>query len=101
MRKQTKMCDISQNVKNVVYSRDNGHCILCGKFGIPNAHYIARSQGGLGIEKNIVCLCAECHRDYDQSIQRKFLKEKIKEYLKSVYEDWNENDLIYKKNDNY
>lgn len=31
---------------------------MCGSsYAMPNAHYIARAQGGLGIEENIVTLC--------------------------------------------
>lgn len=66
---------------------------------MPNAHYLPRSKGGLGIEQNIVTLCINCHRRYDQSTEREELKEIIKNYLKSKYENWNEKDLIYKKYD--
>ena len=32
---------------------------------MPNAHYISRAHGGLGIEENIVTLCLDCHNNYD------------------------------------
>lgn len=95
--KRTKALSISQSVKKKVYERDNGRCIICGRSGAPNAHYISRAHGGLGIEENIVTLCHECHRDYDQSIQRISLGRMIADYLRGVYPDWNEDNLIYRK----
>ncbi len=51
MSKRSKACDISPKVKKKVWERDNHCCIICGSpYAMPNAHYIARSQGGLGIE---------------------------------------------------
>ena len=49
MSKRSKACDISPKVRQIVYDRDGGCCIICGKQGIPNAHYISRAHGGLGV----------------------------------------------------
>jgi 5-methylcytosine-specific restriction endonuclease McrA len=96
--KQAKACDISKTVKNAVWERDGEQCIICGNSeAMPNAHYIPRSHGGLGIEQNIVTLCAECHRAYDQSISRPWYKNRIQEYLKSIYPDWQGSNLTYQK----
>ena len=98
MRRSTKALAISKSVKEAVYRRDGGCCVLCGSpYGEPNAHYIARSQGGLGIEKNVVTLCAWCHREYDQTYRRKAIREELRGYLMSRYPDWDERDLIYRK----
>ena len=95
---RTKALDIPAKVKDRVWERDNYCCVLCGNpMAAPNAHYIARSHGGLGIEQNIVTLCARCHRDYDQSPARQYIKEEIKHYLSSQYHDWKEENLIYRK----
>jgi 5-methylcytosine-specific restriction endonuclease McrA len=67
---------------------------------MPNAHYISRAQGGLGVEENIVTLCADCHRAYDQTTARKWYRERIREYLKNQYPGWDESKLIYRKWDN-
>jgi 5-methylcytosine-specific restriction endonuclease McrA len=64
---------------------------------MPNAHFIPRSKGGLGIEQNIVTLCQECHHITDQTEHRQFMLEKIERYLKSKYDDWDKEDLIYRK----
>ena len=96
--KQTKACDISKKVKDEVWDRDEHCCIICGNpNAMPNAHYIARSHGGLGIPQNIVTLCLDCHFDYDHTCLRKLYKDIIQGYLKSKYDGWNEEELIYKK----
>ena len=95
--KRARACDIPQKVKQKVFERD-GYCVLCGNPNAsPNAHYISRSQGGLGIEQNVLTLCNACHHRYDQTTDRKQLREFFKEYLKSKYADWDETSLIYKK----
>lgn len=100
--KRTKACEIPPEVKKLVEKRDsiNGTCccIFCGS---PNAkgeaHVIGRAQGGLGIEKNLVSVCRECHGKMDNSIYRSLYIEKAKEYLKHIYPDWKEEDLIFNK----
>lgn len=101
-KKRTKATDISEKVKKEVAKRDSdknnvARCIICGKPGVPNAHYKKRSQGGLGIAKNIVTMCPDCHYEQDHGKDTKLYTKKIKYYLKSQYKDWNEKDLIYKK----
>lgn len=106
--KRSKACDISQKVKQIVWERDQGCCVVCGNSynTMPNGHYISRANGGKGIEQNIVTLCTEltvnkCHRRYDFGTrkEREEIRNKIKNYLQSKYEDWNEEDLIYRKYD--
>lgn len=104
--KRTKATSISKKVKEVVWERDKGRCVVCGNSCnvMPNAHYIARSHGGMGIEENIVTLCTEltpnkCHRKYDFGTkeEREYIGERIKKYLMSKYPDWNESKLYYRK----
>ena len=104
--KRSKLTDIPMSVKKKVFERDNGCCVICGNnYNVmPNAHYIPRSKGGLGIEENIVTLCTEltenkCHRKYDFGTfeEREKIGYKIKKYLQSKYEDWDEDKLVYKK----
>lgn len=94
-------CDIPLKVKAAVRMRDRGKCIICGKNGIPNSHYIRRSQGGLGIEENVVCMCLSCHNAYDNGNDEKLknsIKRKTKDYLKKYYgKKWKEENLYYKK----
>lgn len=104
--RRSKATDITKQVKLAVFLRDEGKCVICGndKNVMPNAHYISRANGGLGIEKNIVTLCTEftenkCHRKYDFGTEdeKKCCRNKIKDYLSSKYDDWNEEELVYKK----
>lgn len=104
--KRAKACDISQAVKRRVWERDKGRCVICGgRVAMPNAHFIPRSQGGLGIEQNIVTLCTElsenqCHRrfDFGSAEERAAMGAAIEDYLRSQYgPSWNKKDLVYRK----
>mgnify|MGYP000882014064 FL=1 len=98
MHKQTKACSIPPAIKKAVWERDNGRCIVCGsQNAAPCAHFIARSHGGLGVEENIVTLCRDCHRAYDQSPAHEWYKTVIRRYLKSKYPGWDERQLVYRK----
>ena len=95
--KRSKATDIPQSVKIIVYARDDGMCIFCGRPGLPNAHFIARSQGGLGIEENIITACPVCHEKLDNSPARRRMKSIAAEYLKDKYPEWDERKLVYQK----
>lgn len=99
MHRSTKACDIPMSVKKRVWDRDGGRCVICGttQMTAPNAHFIPRSQLGLGIEQNIVTLCMPCHVDFDNSPKRDHYREIIRRYLKMRYPDWDERNLVYKK----
>ena len=108
MNKRTRALGISIRVKEEVAERDSfdGHpnCILCGlpapvnnRLAFSNAHYISRAQGGLGIEENVLTLCPNCHRRYDQTTDRAMLKPFFGRYLKEHYPEWDESKLVYKK----
>lgn len=97
MNERTKACAISKAVKETVYKRDRGRCIICGRPGLPEAHYIPRSKGGLGIEQNIVTLCRPCHDLMDNTTARASLLGRVKEYLDLWYPDFSDEQRIYKK----
>ena len=96
--KRTKACDITKQVKDRVWERDGQRCIRCGTYrAMPNAHFIPRSKGGLGVEENIVTLCFACHEAYDHTTERKAIGVFIEEYLKGKYPEWDKSKLIYNK----
>ena len=97
MNKRTKSLAISKTVREAVMARDGGICVICGRPGDPCAHYVSRAQGGLGIEENIVTLCLGCHRLYDQTVHRTYLREAIADYLREQYENWDDVCLTYRK----
>ena len=97
MHRRTKALQIPPKVKAAVYERDNGLCIFCNNPGDPVAHFVARSQGGLGIEQNIICTCSWCHRLMDSTTARERMKDIARKYLQSKYPDWDEKELYYKK----
>ena len=97
MHKQTKATGITAAVKQAVLERDGGRCVLCGKQGNPWCHYISRAQGGLGIVENVITLCDPCHRRFDQSADRAALKDALANYLSSIYPEWDESNLVYRK----
>ena len=96
--KRAKACDISKKVKDIVWERDGGKCIICGSiYAMPNSHFVRRSQGGKGIPENIVTMCQRCHMMYDQGSDRRAIEAFTEKYLKSIYPDWNREKLYYKK----
>lgn len=104
--KRSKATDIPDKVKKIVWERDNHCCVICGMSGsvMPNAHYIPRSKGGLGIEQNIFTACTrlnpnDCHYRFDNGTkeEKEKLKEIVENHFKSIYPNWNKNDLYYKK----
>ena len=95
--RRTKALEIPRKVKRIVFERDNERCIMCGSIGLPEAHFIPRSKGGLGIEENIVTLCRDCHRRFDQTTDRPYIKLFLRSYLMSKYPEWDENKLYYRK----
>lgn len=97
MHKRTKSCAISKMTKLIVYTRDNQRCIFCGRKGLPEAHVVPRSHGGLGVPQNIVTVCRKCHDLMDNSTQRQQLIEIAKAYLKDYYPDISQSDVIYQK----
>lgn len=98
MHRQTKKTAIPKKVKEAVWERDEHRCVLCGSpFAAPVAHFIARSQGGLGVEQNVVTLCEACHYRYDNTHERHDIRTILADYLKSKYRNWSEEKLVYKK----
>lgn len=104
---RTKALAITKAVKGAVAERDSVDgwpcCIWCGRpaptdnrMAYSNAHYIARSQGGLGIERNILTLCSQHHMEYD-TWRRAEMKPVLQKYLRGKYPDWKESELIYRK----
>ena len=103
--KKAQATDISMSVKQKVWERDEGRCVVCGSHtAMPNAHYIPRSKGGLGIEENVITLCTSitenhCHERFDKGTQkeREQIRKIIKGYLEERYPNWDETKLVYKK----
>lgn len=113
MHRQTKATSIPASVKSSVALRDcsGGHpatCILCGAPGSPHCHVVRRSQGGLGVEQNIVTLCDPCHRAFDEGEclerleplgfhSRQDIKDFIYAYMKGYYPRWTPESVKYHK----
>lgn len=112
MHRMTKWTDIPTSVKATVALRDcaNGPatCIICGAPGGPHCHVVRRSQGGMGVEQNIVSLCGPCHYAFDEGYglsrlkplgfeSREQIKEYIHDYMRGFYPDWTPESVRYKK----
>lgn len=97
MASRKRFTAIPKAVKEKVYERDGGRCIFCGRPGLPEAHYVSRARGGLGVERNILTLCRPCHDAMDNGKYIKAFRAEAKAYLMKQYEDWNEEELIYRK----
>lgn len=91
---------IPKDVRDRVIERDSYEdcpcCVYCGKPKyVQLHHYIERSRGGLGIEENLVCLCAKCHTALHKGDWQ--IEEYVRMYLSDKYADWDEKKLIAKK----
>ena len=105
--KRAKATDITPQVKQAVFLRDGGRCVVCGNAYnvMPNAHVVPRSQGGMGIETNIVTMCTnftdnKCHYRYDFGTAEEMqqIDEIVVEHMKKHYGDtWCKEDQVYKK----
>ena len=98
--KRTQALQINAKTRKIIHERDKW-CVCCGNpYRLEIAHYISRGNGGLGIPENLVLLCQDCHREYDQSgnrLQRLALGSYIKSYLQTQYPNWDEKKLKYRK----
>lgn len=108
MHKETKATKISEHVKDAVWARDGGFCILCGRPGDPHCHVVRRSAGGMGLEENIITLCPRCHYAFDEGLYMKELellgfrsraeiKAFIYKYMETSYPGWTPEKVIYRK----
>lgn len=108
MKDRTTALGIPRRVKEAVAARDSVEgwpcCIMCGlpsptsnPLAFSCAHYIARSQGGLGIEENILTLCPKCHQQYDNTPLRAAFRPILARHLREHYDGWDENKLTYQK----
>jgi hypothetical protein len=97
MHTRTRACAIPKEVKLIVYERDHEKCIFCGAPGLPEAHVIPRSHGGLGVPQNIITVCRSCHDKLDNSTDRQQMLDVAVGYLKRYYPDISQTDVIYQK----
>lgn len=98
--KRARALAISKQVKLIVWERDGKRCIFCHcpiPWNLANSHFVKRSHGGLGIPENVFCACLDCHHNFDDTINREWMLPIAKKYLMSKYENWNEDELIYRK----
>lgn len=113
MHKMTRRTAIPAKVKAAVALRDSRDgrccCVLCGSpEAAPNAHIIRRSQGGMGVEENVVALCGPCHCAFDEGIglsrlrplgleSREQVRGFILDYIKGFYPGWTPEGVTYRK----
>ena len=97
MNRRTRACAISPAVKERARERDKGLCIFCGMQGLPEAHIVPRSHGGLGIEQNIVTVCRSCHDRMDNSVMRPQMVAIAEKYMRMEYPGWEREQCIYRK----
>ena len=104
MSKRSCACEFSKKERRKIYERDDHSCIFCNMGIFPQAdhrlevaHYIPRSQGGLGIEQNGALACKWHHHMLDNGELAGLLEGKMKEYLMAHYPEWDEDKLRYSK----
>ena len=101
MHRLTKATAIPKKVKDAVWERDGGKCLICSYYpSNPSCHIVSRAHQGRGIETNLITLCDRHHRMYDSGTleERKTIDSIVIDYMKSIYgEEWNKEDQVYKK----
>lgn len=108
MHRQTKATSIPPEAKEAVSQRDNGLCIICGAPGDSHCHVVRRSQGGMGIEENIVTLCPQCHYSLDEGLYMRRLaplgiktqqqvQNIVEDYMREKYPGWTREKVKYRK----
>ena len=108
MSKRSKACEFPRDVRERIEERDGG-CIFCKMGYKPDPedgpkfygimHLVGRAQGGLGVEENGAVGCQWHHNllDNGNGGERQYMRSLFIDYLKMYYEDWNIDDLYYKK----
>ena len=87
--RRAKATSSPPEVHEAVFVRDGGCCVWCGRkwpYVFPEAHYISRKKGGLGIPENILTLCRPCHDQYDHGDRedREDMKAFFRDYLSNI-----------------
>lgn len=109
--KQARAREFGPKVRQEIYYRDNASCIFCRIGYHPEGatrlaldiksimHYIPRARGGLGIPQNGAVGCQHHHEMMDNGNhgRRQEMLGIFREYLKSHYPGWEEENLIYRK----
>lgn len=104
---KARACEFGERDRNEIYKRDRG-CIFCGMNYMMGdgcgtymsyAHYIPRSDNGLGVKENGVLLCQYHHNMMDNGNKgnRQEMLDIVKGYLMDHYPDWDEKKLRYNK----
>lgn len=110
MQKRARKAEFTTQARRTIENRDGG-CIFCKmKYHMEKAtwmdcnvlsimHYIPRSKGGMGVERNGALGCHYHHTMLDNGNEgrREEMLGIFKDYLMQQYEGWNEEDLIYDK----
>jgi predicted restriction endonuclease len=111
--KQAKAREFSKEARQEIMIRDRGTCLFCRmNYHMDDSsdtwlarnifdimHYIPRSQNGLGIAQNGVLGCRYHHEMLDNGNKgrREEMLEIMRGYLKSKYQKWDSEKLVYSK----
>lgn len=54
--------EVTEELWQYVYARDNGLCQICGGKGEEEHHLIFKSHGVINSANNLILLCIKCHK---------------------------------------
>ena len=87
--------DIPNNIRNLVYERDNYKCQICGrKNNLHIHHVIKRANGGDHSLDNLITLCSSCHRHIEIGYLDNAISSCLKNALNSECNKYDKYDLI-------
>lgn len=115
MHRRTGKLRFTQKERKKIVERDGGACIFCrlgyrmeggDSFSLSVKdimHFVPRSAGGLGVERNGAVGCRYHHTMLDNGSggNRKEMLSLFEAYLRGKYPDWDRGRLVYRKCDFY
>ena len=90
-RKRKKSNRLPEELAHQVLERDNGLCVLCGKYGVELHHINYGASGRVHTLENLVCLCPNCHHNIVHRNKKKY-KPILEDYINGLQSKWFETD---------
>ena len=90
--------EVSEHTKKIIWERDQGICVYCGRNGAEIDHVVPRREGGPSTRANLVLACRSCNRHKWSTLDTKMITMAFFWLLEHGEKlDWLEDSLEYLK----